>query len=245
MAVAVSGAGELYVSGSSGRTSLKRIALVAAFFFIASAGNGAAMTMRVAGDQAILSGRLEPSDGAQFSDLLQANSSISTVVLWNSPGGSAVANAELTATIQDRKLNTAVAGYCVSACAMVFLSGSQRYFSDGEPLDRTSLGFHGSYLHGTLAGEKRLQFLESLVETETGGKADPSLVAHWLHLSDESQTVRFRYPGSDGSPKTATVFNCQGGGPNRGDYDFCSPIAGPNALSMGIITSTQIVHVQR
>jgi hypothetical protein len=204
------------------------------------------MTMRVAGDQAILSGRLEPSDEAQFSQLLQANPSISTVVLWNSPGGSSVANAGLTAMIQDRKLNTAVAGNCISACAMVFLSGTQRYFSDGESLDRTSLGFHGSYLHGALADEKRLQFLESLVETETGGKADPSLVEHWLHLTDESQTVRFRYPGSDGTSKTATVFDCQGGGgANRGDYDSCTPIAGPNALSMGIITSTRIVHVER
>ncbi|MGA8534108.1 MAG: hypothetical protein WB615_08370 [Candidatus Tumulicola sp.] len=225
---------------------VKRVTWLAAFCFIAGTGGVPAMTMRVAGDQAILSGRLEPSDEAQFSQVLQSNPSISTVVLWNSPGGSAAANADLTAMIQDRKLDTAVAGYCVSACAMVFLSGSQRYFSDGESLDRTSLGFHGSYLHGTLAGEKRLQFLENLVETETEGKTDPSLVEHWLHLADESQTVRFRYPGSDGTPKTATVFNCQGGGgPNRGDYDSCTPIAGPNALSMGIITSTRIVHVER
>jgi hypothetical protein len=121
---------------------VKRLAWLAAFSLITgitAIGNAPAMTMRVAGDQAILSGRLEPSDEAQFSQLLQANPSISTVVPWNSPGGSSVANAGLTAMIQDRKLNTAVAGNCISACAMVFLSGTQRYFSDGESLDRTSL----------------------------------------------------------------------------------------------------------
>jgi hypothetical protein len=127
---------------------------------------------------------------------------------------------------------------------MVFLSGSQRSFSDGEPLDSTSLGFHGSYVQGTLAGENRLQFLESLVETETDGKADPALVGHWLHLSDRRDTVRFRYPGPDGAPKMATVFDCEGPAPNRGNYDACTPIPGPNAISMGIITSTHIVHVE-
>jgi hypothetical protein len=186
-----------------------------------------------------------PSDGDQFAQLLQAHSSVTTVVLWDSPGGSAAANAALTGMIQMHKLNTAVAGYCVSACAMVFLSGNERNFSDGESLDMTSLGFHGSYVDGTLARESRLQFLEGLVETETGGKADSTLVERWLHFADQRETLRFRYPGSDGAPQSATVFDCQGPGPNRGDYDACTPVAGPNALSMGIITSTRIVHVNR
>ena len=226
------------------RIMLPIVWLTAVLFIVASADSGA-MTMRVAGDQAILSGQLVRSDGEQFAELLQANPSVSTVVLWNSPGGSAPANAALTSMIQEHKLNTAVAGYCVSACAMVFLSGSQRFFSDGEPIDNTSLGFHGSYEQGTLAPEKRLQFLENLVETETGDKADRTLVEHWLHLSDRNDTVRFRYPGADGAPKAPTVFDCNGGGPNHGNYDSCTPITGPNAISMGIITSTQIFHVQR
>lgn len=222
-------------------TSVCLFALIA----VAVTANGGAMTMRVSGDQAILSGRLVPADGEQFAQLLQANPSVTTVVLWNSPGGSAAANAALTDQIQQHKLKTAVAGFCVSACAMVFLSGSQRSFSDGETLNSTSLGFHGSYVDGSLARESRLQFLESLVETETGGKADPKLVERWLHFTDQHETVRFRYPGEDGAPKAATVFDCLGPGPNRGDYDACTPIAGVDALSMGIITSTSIVHVER
>ena len=128
---------------------------------------------------------------------------------------------------------------------MVFLAGADRYFSDGESLDSTSLGFHGSYVDGTLAGENRLRFLEGLVETETGGKADSALVERWLHFTDEHETIRFRYPGSDGAPTDATVFDCLGPGPNRGDYSACTPVVGANALTMGIITSTRIVHVNR
>jgi len=203
------------------------------------------MTMRVVRDQAILSGPLVPDDIAQFQKLLEANPSVTTVVLWNSPGGAFVANRGLTKLIADRKLKTAVAGYCISACGMVFLSGSERYFSDGESLDVTSVGFHGSYNNGGLAAEPRLQFLKGVVEEETGGKIDPALVEHWLHLADQRALVRFRYPGTDGTPKTATVFDCRGPGANRGDYGACTPIAGPNALSMGIITSTRILHVER
>jgi hypothetical protein len=205
----------------------------------------AAMAMRVAGDQAILTGRLVPTDTDAFAQLLQKNPTITTVVLWNSPGGSAAANKGLTDLIGDHKLKTAVAGFCVSACAMVFLAGIERQFSDGTPIDSTSLGFHGSYVDGVLAGEQRLTYLANLVETETAGKADPKLVDHWLHLPSEHTTVRFRYPGADGAPKTATVFDCKGPGPNHGDYGNCAPIDGPNAISMGIITSTTILHVNQ
>ena len=224
------------------RANAPALSIFALSFIIATASAGA-MSMHANGDQAILTGRLVAADGDQFNALLQAHPNITTVVLWNSPGGSARANADLTGLITAHKLTTAVAGYCVSACAMVFLSGSERYFSDGESLDTTSLGFHGSYVDGALAGEKRLQFLESLVESETAGKADSALVERWLHFADEHETVRFRYPGADGAPKTPTVFDCRGPGPNRGDYGSCTPIDGPNAFSMGIITSTRVLHV--
>jgi hypothetical protein len=226
------------------RTAVSSTCLFA-LSILAAPTNGSAMTMHADGDQAILTGRLVPSDGDQFAQLLLGHPSITTVVLWDSPGGSAAANAALTKLIQTHKLNTAVAGYCVSACAMVFLSGAERYFSDGESLEVTSLGFHGSYVDGVLARESRLQFLEGLVESETGGKADTALVERWLHFADQHETVRFRYPGADGTPASPTVFDCQGPGPNSGDYGACTPISGPNALSMGIITSTSIVHINR
>ena len=204
------------------------------------------MTMRVANDQVILSGRLVPGDAADFQALLDANPGVKTVVFWNSPGGAAIANRAISRMIADRKLATAVAGYCVSACAMMFLSGVTRSFSDGEALDVTSLGYHGNYLPGgELNQELRLQQLKRTVLEETGGKADPALVDRWLHLPDQHNTVRFRYPGTDESSKATTVFQCSGAGPNRGDYAGCAPIAGVNALTMGIITSTQIVHVPK
>jgi hypothetical protein len=208
-----------------------------------------AMTMRVADDQVIVSGALEPADVETFAALLDANPSITTAVLWNSPGGAFEANRGLTKLIVDRKLKTAVAGFCMSACAMVFLSGKERYFSDGESLKTTMLAFHGSYAGGHLMPEERLQFLAGVVASETGGKADPALVQRWLHLPLQIDTVRFFYPGPDGTPKVDTVAECDSDGPYgpgnpSGDISIrCAPIPGPNALSMGIITSTRILHV--
>jgi hypothetical protein len=223
-----------------------RCALLSTLALVATGGAAHAMTMRVTHNQALLSGQLVATDPDLLQKLLDANPAVDTVVLHDSPGGAYVANRGLSELIQARKLKTVVAGHCVSACAMVFLSGSERYFGDAERLDSTSLGFHGSYDRetGALAPEDRLQFLKTEVEQETAGKADPALVDRWLHLSDRSRTVRFRYPGPDGSPTTPTVFDCTGPGPNRGDYGACTPIPDHDAFSMGIITSTRIVHVE-
>ncbi len=214
-----------------------------------------AMTTRVVQDQVIVSGPLTPPDVDRFAKLLDGKPAITTVILWNSPGGAFEANRGLTKLIADRKLDTAVAGFCLSACAMVFLAGNERYFSDGESLETTMLGFHGSYTNGHLAPEERLQFLRGVVEDETGDKADPAIVERWLHLAEPSDFVRFYYPGSDGNPRTDTVFECTkggpyssdygGGGPYSGDSFECMPVAGHTALSMGIITSTRILHVAK
>ena len=206
----------------------------------------AAMTMTVAGDQLIATGKVVPDDVARFRALLDANPNLKTVVLWNSPGGAAVANDAITAMIEEHRLDTVVAGYCVSACAMIFLAGTNRAFGDLEPMASTSLGFHASYARGgELAPERRLQSLKARVLERTGGKIDPALVERWLHLSDERNTIRFRYPGEGTSTATATYFCPLGRFPNTGNYASCEAIPKTDALSAGIITSAAIVHVNR
>jgi hypothetical protein len=69
------------------------------------------------------------------------------------------------------------------------------------------------------------------------------LVERWLHLTDERNTIRFRYPGEGAAP--ATFFCPLGRFPNAGNYASCDAIPKTDALSAGIITSTTIVHVNR
>jgi hypothetical protein len=220
-------------------------ALAALFCAVFACGAaGAAATMRVAAPVIVISGRFEPGDAATFGDLLKNNPSITTVVLYDSPGGNGTVMQRMSAMIRGHKLSTAVAGNCVSACAMIFLSGVQRYFADIVPVQDTSIGFHGSYLpDGTLTPERRLTMLAGMVESETGGKADPALVRHWLHFESRRSLVRFSYPGQDGKPDHPTVFECSGGQRYPTDYSACTPIPDHDALSMGIITTTQVLHI--
>ncbi len=222
-----------------------RLALCAIALFLSAAPSSAA-TMRVAGTtQIIISGPILRSDVDQFQALLKDNPDINAVILYESPGGDGITMQRLSAIIRGHKFSTGVAGNCASACAMIFLSGVQRYFADLVPTSDTSLGFHGSYRpDGTLAGEGRLQMIKGMILTETGGKADPALIDRWTHLYPNNHFVRFSYPGKDGSPKGPTVFECDGGQRGPTDYAPCQPILGKDALSMGIITSTQLLQVE-
>jgi hypothetical protein len=206
-------------------------------------GSADAMTMRVVGDELILSGQVVQPDIAQFTTIIQNNPAIKTVLFMNSPGGDAVANRTISTMIIEHNFNTAVAGFCVSACAMMFLSGTERYFSDGTPLVMTSLGFHGNYDVRGLGPELRLLALKTYVLNRTGGKADPALIDQWIHYADPRNTMRFIYPRPDAADTTPFTFHCIGPRANQGDYAACEPITGANALTMGIITSTQILHV--
>jgi hypothetical protein len=215
-----------------------------AFAVLLNSAAAGAMTMDVRGDQLVASGRVVPDDAARFRTLVAANPALKTVVLWNSPGGAARANDAITETIESLGLNTVVTGFCVSACAMMFLAGKDRSFGDLEPIGSTSLGFHASYVDGHLAPDRRLAALKARVLDRTRQKIDPALVDRWLHLSDERNSVRFRYPG-DSTAGPTTYFCPLGRFPNAGDYRSCDAIPNTSALSAGIVTSTDIVHVNR
>ena len=221
-------------------------AALAAVLALSCVAPAAAATMRVAGTtQIIISGAILRSDTDQFMTLLAANPDINAVVLFDSPGGDGLTMQRLSAIIRRRKFSTAVAGNCASACAMIFLSGAQRYFSNLVPIGETSIGFHGSYeADGSLAPEGRLQMLKSMILDETGGKARADLVDRWTHFYPKNQFMRFSYPGADGAPAGPTVFECNGQQRGPTDYASCHPIPGVTALSMGIITSTQLLQVE-
>ena len=220
-----------------------RVFLCAFLLFLAGAQSGRAAIMHVAGiTQIVISGPIEPGDVDQFMSLLHQFPEINTVILYDSPGGSGNVMQRLTAIIQGRKLDTAVSGNCISACAMIFLSGVHRSFANVTPVAETSIGFHGSYEpDGPLAPEPRLQMIKRMVLTETGGRADPALVERWTHFSSRNHLIRFAYPSKDGRP---SIFDCDGGQRDPTDYGSCTPITTGNALTMGIITTLDVLPLE-
>jgi len=176
-----------------------------------------AMTMRVVDDEVILSGPVVASDGDQFKTILNDNPSIKLVLFWNSPGGLTAANRAISAMIIEHKLNTAIGGYCISACSEMFLAGVERNFTDVEPLASTSIGFHGNYApNGTLDPEPRLQRLKADVLTRTGGKADPALVDRWVHFADKRTRFDLCIPELTRTAQSHSLFNATEHGPTAG-----------------------------
>jgi hypothetical protein len=203
-----------------------------------------AMTMVVRGDQIVMSGQVVASDTNQFRSLLAAHPSIKTVVLTNSPGGSASANDAITTMIEQHHINTVIGGYCVSACAMIFLSGTSRAFGDLTSTAGESLGFHGSYANGDLKGPERLDALKTRILQRTGNKVPPALVDRWLHISDDKSSMRFRYPAA-GAKGPFVYFCTVGTQANKGDFGGCQPVTGTDAFAAGIITTRSVAHIER
>ena len=224
---------------------MNRLRVVAVLLTLAltAAGGASAATMQASGEAIILTGRIMQGDDMQLDRLLSTNPSVKVVILYDSPGGDGMMMQHISAAIRGHLLATAVAGYCNSACAMIFLSGVQRYFTDLVPIEDTSLGFHGSYFpDGRLTPERRLKMIAGMVASETDGKANPTLVQRWTHLPRDYM-VRFTYPGDGGTPKQTTVFECPANRRTLSDYSACTPLPGYDAVTDGIVTSAHVLHV--
>jgi hypothetical protein len=202
------------------------------------------MTMDVRGDQIVMSGQVVASDASHFRSLLVAHPAVKTVVLTNSPGGSASANDAITAMIEQHHLKTVVGGYCVSACAMVFLAGASRAFGDLVATADESLGFHGSYVKGQLKGATRLDALKARIMQRTDNKAPSALVDRWLHITNDKSSMRFRYPAA-GAKGPLVYFCTVGTQANKGDFSGCDPVTGTDAYAAGIVTTRTVEHIER
>jgi rhodanese-related sulfurtransferase len=112
-----------------------------------SSGGAHAMTLEVKGNTLFATGVIN-DDFAQFEAALK-NRAIKTLVLANSPGGAIYTAVKVGDLVEDRKLNTVVAGYCVSACTLIFVRGVNRSFSGVWPPSQTYLGIHGPHEHET------------------------------------------------------------------------------------------------
>lgn len=97
-------------------------------------------------------GRVDVAGVAKLRALLDANPSVTTLEFVDSPGafewGRKVV-VEAGALVRERGLATVARGYCISACASIFLAGSTRRLADPEASGATTfLHVHGVYAPG-------------------------------------------------------------------------------------------------
>src|SRR4030095_11898488 len=107
--------------------------------------SASAMSVKILGDQLILSGPVVGGDYAKVKDALGAGPRVQTAILRNSPGGHILSGYRVGELFRKLGITTAVSGYCYSSCSRMFLGGKERRFTDDYPAEATEAGFHGHY----------------------------------------------------------------------------------------------------
>jgi hypothetical protein len=199
------------------------------------------MGLKVVGNQLILSGSVVGDEPGKVRDALATSPGIETVILHNSPGGNAPSGYQMGQLFRERRLHTALSGYCYSWCSRMFLGGSTRYFTDDYLPESNNVGFHGHYDRmGNLDANKVRQFgLRAWIIKYSDGKADPSVVERWINIPYSRGMIHFVHPGLVSRAGVSTIM-CQGDGSPRSVF-ACEPIA-KTAIDLGIITSLDLVH---
>src|SRR5262245_23841725 len=194
----------------------------------------AALEVVVDGDRVILSGRISLSDSVAYREATK-NAKFSTVVLVNSPGGSIDVAVEIAGDIFERGADTVAAGYCNSACTLIFVAGRNRTMSDAWPAGRTRLGIHGTYeIVSGMPGRDRGRVFAHY-KRYIGERFDADIFDRAINVHAREEFVFFYHPQYFKGQATQI---CDGS-PNPGSL-ACKPVPGKNALSVGLLTSLEI-----
>ena len=203
------------------------------------------MTIKEVGDQLVLSGPIVDGDAEKVRQALAKSTSIRTVVVRNSPGGYVPTAYEIGNLMREKRLRTAVSGYCYSGCSRIFLGGIDRRFTDDYPLSLTNVGFHGHYYtSGPQDGQLNKQSvrnngLKDWIIKHSDGKADPDLVERWINIPVNIGFIHFFHPQLAKEQKVATFFCERGPIPGVGIFG-CEPI-NKNALDLGVVTTLEMM----
>jgi hypothetical protein len=101
-----------------------------------SAGPGWSITASHTGHEIRISGEIRPGLSNALKEVLDGTPGVERIVL-ESPGGSVREGLAVAELVKKYTLDTAVSTYCVSACTLIFVAGSERVVTSGA-----ELGFH-------------------------------------------------------------------------------------------------------
>lgn len=209
-----------------------------------------AMDVRVAGNQLVLSGGISGDEIAKVRDTLLANPQIDTVVLRDSGGGDVWTAMRLGEVFEEKGYKTAVSGYCMSACVIIFLGGRERSFADGKVGSRTFLAMHTPIfsteslrgIKGSPSRPARGQ-LFNWMGKRLGAAGDKALLERALENDDPSGFMYFfdiaRKTRKDG----VTAFQCKG--PEKKKVADCEKLPGTDALRAGLVTTATVLPVNQ
>lgn len=221
---------------------MRRILLACLLAAAAAAPVARAMEFNRVGDILVLSGPVEGGDLVRLRDQLAGGRRPALVVLHESPGGDLWNGYQVGNRIRDEGLPTAVSGKCESACGLIFLSGAERFFSDGRPIAQTMVGLHGAHSVDTMLPMPELgPRMAYVIRTMTDRKYPADLMQRTVYPRNAEDMVYAFHPGR--YPETAKargVVECL----KQPDVSFrCSMLDGLDALGIGVITSSELLQL--
>jgi hypothetical protein len=213
-----------------------------------AAASAAGMDIKVVGDQLIMSGPIDGTELARLRDAIagQSAGTIKGVILRDSPGGDVWTSLRIGELIRDNGWSTGVSGYCFSGCALMFLGGVERHFTDDKPVLQTQVAFHATYytsdslraFPGSVNPEMTYK-ARNWIRQFSGGKLSDAMLDRFDRL-EKTEFVHFfdsrRLPRA-GQP---SVFVCSHavGDPKQ----KCRPITGADVYAEGIVTSQLLMR---
>ncbi|MBE7369501.1 hypothetical protein [Ramlibacter pallidus] len=198
-----------------------------------------AMEFHPVGETLVLSGPVASDDLVRLRNHLAAQR-FKLVLLHESPGGDLWNGYQLGNRIREEGLPTALSGKCESACGLIFLSGTERAFSDGRPLAQTMVGLHGAHAIDTKRPLPELSpRMAYMIRTMTGRKYPADLLERTVYPRNAEDIVYAFHPGRYDQPGRGVV-ECL----KQPDISFkCTMLPGHDALGIGVITTPEVLSL--
>ncbi|MDB5814206.1 MAG: hypothetical protein JWN23_1323 [Rhodocyclales bacterium] len=214
----------------------KLLSIVAILAFL-TAGPVQAMTIEVHGNTVYATGPVV-DDYPKFKEAL-ASPAIERVVFVNSTGGDLWAGMQVGKLIKEKGVNTVIAGYCISACSIMFMGGKERSFSDAFRPAQTYIGIHGAHDIYSMAlvpekGAEIIYFMKQSMAEHFNAK----VMDMALYKMDDAGALLKVFDAKRLPRRLA--YHCASSKILRKD---CTDIPDQDALTLGIVTTNDFATV--
>lgn len=217
------------------RAGLLRLLLACVVLLVARTAD--ALMIQAFGDQVVLSGPVERGDFERFKAVVERNRfKIGAVVLLDSPGGVAADGFAIGDLIREKRYPTIAAGGCYSACALIFLGGSERYFAEGAD-ERVFVAFHGLYFRDGSLAQEVTGLNRDWVMRRTDRWIDDGLLRRWTRFADPRDFVYFLSP-IGAQRYGAPLLACQSAQQQGREIRDCQRIVNTDSYREGITTAS-------
>lgn len=209
-----------------------------ALFVLGQIFFASAMTLETVGNQVFATGYVGGNDFTQFKEAFE-NPRIDTVVFVNSPGGDLWTGITVGRLIADKNYRTAVAGYCMSACSIMFMGGRERRFGDPFRPSFNVIGIHGAHDSNTKQVIGALQpQIYGFYKQMIGEKFNETIINQALYKMEDAGGM-LKIFETTRAPQALT-YQCPS---VQTPWTKCTNYKEENGLTLGILTHSDLVSL--